>query len=84
MKMFNKKALANSLAVLSGLFYVVLYLLSVVAPTTFMSIFNAQFLGADIASLVPSGFSIGVLVVVFLTSWVVGYVWAMLYNNFSK
>lgn len=84
MKKFDKKALANSLGILSGLFYIVFYLLSVVAPAMFESVYNAQFFGADVASLVPSGFSVSILVAVFITSWIAGYVWAMIYNSFSK
>lgn len=84
MSKFNKTALANSLAILSGLVYIVFYLIGVVAPTLFESIYNAQFLGADVASLVPEGFSIGILVVLVVTTWIIGYIWGILYNKFAK
>ena len=51
--MLNKTAFANSLAILMVLFYLVLYLLSLVAPVAFTFLFNAQFLGANVAPLLP-------------------------------
>lgn len=82
----NKIALANSLALLTALFYLIFYLLSVIAPGAFAFLFNAQFLGADVASLFPkvslSNF-IETLAVLVISCWILGYVWAGLYNWFA-
>lgn len=86
--MLNKIAFANALAILTAFFYLVFYLLSVVAPAAFAFLFNAQFLGADVASLLPKDFSfgksLGLFVTLTATSWILGYVWAWLYNRFAK
>ena len=86
--MFNQRALANSLAQLTGLIYVLFYVLLLVVPGFFNFFFNAQFLGANIAGLVPTPFAFGdfiwTLVAVVVFAWLMGYVWAWLYNNASK
>ena len=83
---FNKIALANSLAALTGTIYIVFYFAAIAGPFKF--IFNAQFLGADITSLIPANFSfsdfIGALIVVVITAWITGYLWGWLYNRFAK
>ena len=85
--MLDKIAFANSLAILTVLFYIILYALSLVAPAAFTFFFNAQFLGANVASLLPqfspSAF-IGTLVVLAVTVWIFGYAWAGLYNKLAK
>jgi hypothetical protein len=66
---------------------VVLILLRVVAPQPFVIVFNCQFFGADVASLLPaapatkrvlSGSIIGIG-----TAWVFGLIWAFLYNRWA-
>ena len=52
--MLNTTAFANSLAILSGGFYIVFYVLAVVWRDAFRFLFNAQFFGADVAALLPS------------------------------
>jgi len=47
--MLNQAAFANSLAILTGALYLLYYLISLVAPQFFRHLFNAQFLGADVA-----------------------------------
>ena len=83
----DKTAFANSLAILMIVFYVILYVLYLVTPSAFTFFFNAQFLGADVASLLPqfslSAF-IGTLVVLTITCWIFGYAWAGLYNRLAK
>ncbi len=85
--MLNRLAFANSLAVLSGALYMVLYVLGVVWRDAFRFLFNAQFLGADVASLIPrdltyAGF-LGTLVVLIVSAWVFGFAWAWLYNRLA-
>ncbi len=85
--MLNKLAFANSLAVLSGALYMILYVLGVVWRDAFRFLFNAQFLGADVASLIPreltyAGF-LGTLLVLIASAWVFGFAWAWLYNRLA-
>ncbi len=51
--MLNGIAFASSLTILSAVSYMVLYLLAVVWREGFRFLFNAQFFGADVASLLP-------------------------------
>jgi 2TM family of unknown function (DUF5676) len=85
--MLNASAFASSLTILTGLFYLALYLLAVVWHDAFRFVFNAQFLGADVASLVPRPLTVpgfvGTLVGIIVSVWVFGYVWAWLYNAMS-
>src|SRR6266496_4058419 len=46
-------AFANSMAILTAAFYLLFYLINLIAPGLFRFLFNAQFLGADVASLLP-------------------------------
>jgi hypothetical protein len=55
--MLNQAAFANSLAILTGALYILFYLVSLFAPQFFRHLFNAQFLGADVASLFASSLS---------------------------
>ncbi len=85
--MLKPAAFANSLAILSGVFYLALYVLAVIWRDAFRFLFNAQFLGADVASLLPGvlTYSVfaGTLVVVSVTGWVFGFAWAWLYNRLA-
>jgi hypothetical protein len=50
-------------------------------------VFNAQFLGADVASLLPrelpvTGF-LATLVALVLSAWALGFCWAWLYNRLA-
>ncbi|MDO8602132.1 MAG: DUF5676 family membrane protein [bacterium] len=85
--MLKEKAFANSLAVLTGLLYIALAVLKMVVPSLFTFIFNAQFFGADVATLVPTqslGDFSAILVAVLITAWIAGYLWAWFYNKFNK
>jgi len=86
--MIKKKAFANSVAVIAGLVYLGFYFLNLILPRVFGYLFNAQFLGANVASLFPQDFSlghfIGSFVVLVLSVWVSGFCWAWLYNRFSR
>ena len=85
--MLNAMAFANSLAALSGAFYLLLYVLAVIWREAFLFLFNAQFLGADVASLLPRqltyGGFVGTLIVLIVTAWVFAFAWAWLYNRFT-
>jgi 2TM family of unknown function (DUF5676) len=83
--MLNPIAFASSLAIVSGVVYLVLYILAVVWRDAFRFVFNAQFLGADVASLLPpnlpaTGF-LATLVALVISAWALGFCWAWLYNR---
>lgn len=83
--MLNPIAFANSLAIVSGAVYLVLYVLAVVWRDAFRFVFNAQFLGADVASLLPhkrpATGVVATLVALVVSVWVLGFCWAWLYNR---
>ena len=76
------------MAILTAAFYLLFYLINLIAPGMFRFLFNAQFLGADVASLLPEGFAAGrfivALVLMVIIAWIFGYVWAWLYNLLAK
>lgn len=86
--MLNTVAFANSLAVLTAVLYFLFAILALVAPGLFQVLFDAQFFGANVASLFPkvqpSAASLVTLVLMIGMSWVVGYAWAWLYNRFAR
>jgi uncharacterized protein DUF5676 len=86
--MLNKLAFANSLATLTAVLYLLFAILALVAPRVFQILFDAQFFGANVASLFPkvqpSPASLVTLVLMIGMSWVVGYAWAWLYNRLAK
>lgn len=86
--MLREIAFANSLAALTAAFYILLSVVGVVSPRLFTFLFNAQFLGANVAALLPKTFSVGAFVATLatlvVTAWLLGYVWAWLYNQFAK
>ncbi len=86
--MLNKAAFAISLAVLTGAFHLFLYLAALVVPKFFRFLFNAQFMGADVASLMPKKFFLGNFLVglisVLVFTWIFGYLWAWLYNSLAS
>ena len=86
--MLSEFAFANSLAILTGLLYIVFVILLLLAPNLFKFLFNTQFLGADVASLFPrrisAGRFAGTLVTLVVSGWIFGYAWAWLYNGLPK
>ena len=84
--MLNKVAFATSLALLTAGICLVFALLNHVAPAMFQLVFNAQFFGADMASLFPkmrsTAFVVSFIIIV-VTAWGCGYVWARLYNRLA-
>jgi len=85
--MLNPMAFANSLAALSGAFYILIYVLAVVWRDAFEFLFNAQFLGADVASLLPRQLTyaafLGTLLALIVIAWVFAFGWAWLYNRMA-
>jgi hypothetical protein len=86
--MLNPIAFASSLGVLSGALYLALYILALVWRDAFRFVFNAQFLGADVASLLPReltpiGF-FATLVALVVSAWILGFCWAWLYNRLAR
>ncbi len=87
LSMLRESALANALAIVTAGFYLMLSLIGLVSPMLFRSVFNAQFLGANVASLLPQmsfGTFIVTLVILVVSVWLFGYAWAWLYNLFAK
>jgi hypothetical protein len=86
--LINPVAFASSLAVLTAALHVLFGVLALVSPRAFQLLFNAQFFGADVAALLPkvrpSAVSLVTFVIVVGMSWVMGYVWAWLYNRIAK
>ena len=60
--MLNAIAFANSAAIVTGALYLVLSLLAMVWREGFRFLFNAQFFGADVASLLPRQLTAGIFV----------------------
>jgi 2TM family of unknown function (DUF5676) len=86
--MLDRAAFANSLAILSAAIYLVFHLIRLIAPIGFRFVFNAQFIGADVASLLWREIPVGTFVISFIiavaTAWIFAYGWAWLYNRLAK
>lgn len=80
--MLKKMAFANSLGAVSALCYLAMYLLSSVAPVAFKFLYNAQFYGVNVAPD-KATFNVAAFVGVGVMGWLVGYVWALLYNYWA-
>lgn len=81
--MLKPNAFAGSLAGLMAIFYVVFYVVGLISPELFRFLFNAQFFGAQLAPLTVE-FNFGALFGLVVMGWIVGYVWALLYNKLAK
>lgn len=79
---------ANAIAATTAGLTVFLWALRVLLPPFFAFFFNAQFFGADVASLLPKDISPLLMLAEFMAllagAWIIGFVWAILYNRFSK
>jgi hypothetical protein len=86
--MLNKVAVANALAVLTTGLYVLFALVAAVSPRLFALLFDAQFFGANVASLfpkvAPSAAAVLTFVIMVAMAWALGYAWAWLYNRFAS
>jgi hypothetical protein len=81
-------AFANALALTTAVLAVTLLLLRALTPDAFIFIFNAQFFGADVASLLPHDPSplrlAGELAAFVGGAWGFGLLGAVLYNRFIR
>jgi len=85
--MLNKKAFANSLAFVTAIIVIAFDILVWIAPAIATWLFNAQFLGADVASLwsTPTvGSAFGIVITLTLLAWIMGYLWAWFYNKLTQ
>lgn len=79
-------ATANAAAVTVGIFYVVCRLALTFFPDLSMSIAQSWFHGLQLSSqwsLSPGSFVLG-LVTSVASAWLIGYIFAVVYNYFSK
>ena len=78
-------AFANTLAITSVVLVLFLTALRTATPGLFVFIFNAQFFGADVASLLPVQMDllkmVGELFALVGGAWGFGYVGAVVYNR---
>jgi hypothetical protein len=81
-------AFANALALTTVLLALLLLVLRASVPSVFVFIFNAQFFGADVASLLPKESSLvsvlGEVIAFVGGAWGFGLVGALLYNWFIR
>jgi hypothetical protein len=81
-------AFANTLAITTAVLALTLVLLRIVFPPLFVFIFNAQFFGADVASLLPQHVNvvkmIGELVAFVGGAWGFGLLGAIVYNRLNQ
>jgi len=86
--MLKPVAFANAVAVTTAALTVFLWALRFVLPSFFTFFFNAQFFGADVASLLPKDVSLLLMLAEFAAllagAWGIGFVWAFLYNKFAR
>lgn len=85
--MISPFAFATPLALLMGALLLLFLVLGLIAPGVFQFLFNAQFFGADVASLLPRSASLatlGSLVTLLISAWVFAYAWAWLYNQLRR
>ncbi len=77
---------ANTLAITTAVLALVLILLRLIFPPLFIFIFNAQFFGADVASLLPERIHfptmMGELAAFVGGAWGFGLLGAIIYNRF--
>ena len=73
---------------LTAALYVSFAIIALVSTRAFSILFDAQFFGANVASLFPkvqpSPASLVTLALMIVMSWVAGYAWAWLYNRFAR
>lgn len=86
--MLRPLAFANAIAVTTAALTVFLWALRLLLPSFFTFFFNAQFFGANVASLLPKDVSPLLMLAEFVAllagAWGIGFLWAVLYNKFSK
>lgn len=79
---------ANALTITATGLFVFLIVLRELTPSFFVYFFNAQFFGADVASLLPAKPGLlrlsADLLIMLAGAWLFGYVWAIVYNRWVK
>mgnify|MGYP003346535945 CR=1 FL=1 len=79
---------ANAIAVTTAALTVFLWALRFLLPSFFAFFFNAQFFGADVASLLPKDLNPLLMLAEFVAllagAWGIGFVWVVLYTKFSQ
>lgn len=86
--MLKPVAFANAIAATTAALTVFLWALRFLLPSFFSFFFNAQFFGADVASLLPKDVSPLLMAAEFVAllagAWGIGFLWATLYNLWAK
>lgn len=86
--MLRPVAFANAIAVTTAALTVFLWALRLLLPSFFSFFFNAQFFGADVASLLPKDADPFLMAAEFVAllagAWGIGFLWATLYNRWAK
>jgi len=85
--MLKPVAFANAIAVTTAALTVFLWVLRFLLPSFFAFFFNAQFFGADVASLLPKDVTPLLMLAEFAAllagAWGIGFLWATLYNRWA-
>ena len=85
--MLKPIAFANAIAVTTAALTIFLWALRFLLPSFFTFFFNAQFFGADVASLLPKEATLLLLaefIALLAGAWGIGFMWATLYNRLAK
>jgi hypothetical protein len=86
--MLKPVAFANAIAVTTAALTTFLWALRFFLPSFFTFFFNAQFFGADVASLLPKDANalpmLAEFVALLAGAWGIGFMWAALYNRLAK
>jgi ABC-type bacteriocin/lantibiotic exporter with double-glycine peptidase domain len=84
--MLKPVPMAHALASTLSVVYVAMWLLSMVAPALYTIVMDAKYMGTEVSmTAAPDVATMATgLVVMALFGWVVGYVWATMYNHFAK
>jgi hypothetical protein len=86
--MLKQIPFANAIAATAAVFYIVFWILAQVSPAIFRILWNANFLGADLATAYPPATDIQTSLVTLITmavmGWVGGYIFVWFYNRWAK
>ena len=86
--MLKPIAFANAIAATTAALTIFLWALRFLLPPFFTFFFNAQFFGADVASLLPKEATLLLMLAEFIAllagAWGIGFMWAALYNRLAK
>ena len=86
--MIRPVAFANALTITAAGLVAFLIALRLVAPSFFVYFFNAQFFGANVASLLPAEPRVlsltADLLALLVGAWLFGFFWAFFYNRWAR